>query len=227
MKEFKGWLGIACMFLVTGGAAYASIKPYYQDIKLPTQQMIEHQTIASPTPVATGVPSELLSGVAGPTSGAATSITSFSGQPDVARNVVLTTGGTANDINASTVVVSGTNIFGKAISENFGITLHQAGATTGAKAFATITSVAFPLNAEGGSFGGTWSLGLGSKLGLKRCMAAAGYFMHSNLNGVKEATAATIAASASAVESNTAQLNSALNNTNVDLFFMQNYQCFP
>jgi hypothetical protein len=84
--------------------------------------------------------------------------------PDVARNVTATAGGTAGDIKAITVTVAGTNVFGEAISEVLpAFTVNTAGDVTGSKAFATVTSITIPAH---DGLGATTSVGVGAKLGL-------------------------------------------------------------
>lgn len=83
--------------------------------------------------------------------------------PDVPRNLTITTGSTVADIAAGNVTIYGTNVEGKAISETFTMSDNLNGSVTGNKAFKTVTSVVFPA-ADGG--GATISVGVGSKLGL-------------------------------------------------------------
>jgi hypothetical protein len=197
----------------------AYVVPTYRDIKPASQQMIERLILTTPV-VANAT---RLKGLTATSSTLVTTISTFTAQPDVARNIVITTGGTTADCKAANVVVNGTNYFGSVISESFAITDNQAGATTGAKAFKTVTSVVIP--AQDGA-GCTYSVGIGSKLGLKSCMASADYFLHAGLGGVKETTAPTIAADSSHTEGNTATLNGTLDGTkNVTLFYMQNFAC--
>lgn len=213
------------MVLMVPTLLQAAVERRSLDLKLPTQAMIEHQTVSGPILGSTYV---LKNADAGNTSTAAASITSFSAQPDVPRNIVITPGGTTADVAACTVVVAGTDFFGQSISEDFAFLANASTATTGSKAFKTVSSVTFPANCEDTPFGASWSVGTGSKLGLKRCMDDAGHFLHASLAGVKEATAPTVAVgSTTAVSGNTATLNSALNGSDVDLFFMQNYSCTP
>lgn len=202
--------------------AFAYVVPTFRDIKPATQIMLEKQSIAAPL---LGTATRLKSANAS-SNVATTTITSFTAQPDVPRNIVVTTGGTTASCTGGTVVVSGTNFYGAAISENFTISNTQNGATTGAKAFKAVSSVLIPIQSNG--TGCTYSVGTGTKLGLKSCMASADHFFHAGFGGVKEGTAPTIAASATAVESNTAILNSALDGaSNVILFFAQNFACHP
>jgi hypothetical protein len=213
--KMKFLLIAAALFAIE---ANAYVVPTFRDIKPATQVMVEKQTVTAPLlAVATR-----LKGLTATSATLVTTISTFTLQPDVPRNIVITTGGTTADCKLATVVVNGTNFFGAAISENFAITDNQAGATTGAKAFKTVTSVVIP--AQDGA-GCTYSVGTGAKLGLKACMASADHFFHAGIAGVKEATAPTIAASATAVESNTATLSTALSGVDVNLFFAQNFAC--
>ena len=148
--------------------------------------------------------------------GSPQTITTGITNPPTPRNVTATAGGTAGDIKAIQVTVNGTNEEGVAISETLpAFTVDTAGTVVGSKAFATVTSIVIP--AHDGT-GATTAIGLGSKLGigerLSRNSVRAAY-----LNGVLEATPPTVAVSASAIESNTVQLNSALNGNEVVIDF--------
>lgn len=77
-----------------------------------------------------------------------------------ARNITFVFDGSA-DWDATTVVVTGTDILGHAISENFAC--ETSASLVGAKAFKTVTSVAVP--AQTGT-GGTATMGFGALLGL-------------------------------------------------------------
>lgn len=132
--------------------------------------------------------------------------------PAVPRNVTATAGGTSADIKAVQVIVAGTNEEGVAITETLpAFTVNTAGTVVGSKAFATVTSITIP--AHDGT-GATTSVGTGAKLGLgerlSRNSVRAAY-----LGGVLEATAPTVAVSSSALESNTVELNSALDGSAV------------
>ena len=208
------------------GVAFAAIRPYYQDIKLPTQGMIEVQQILDPA--AAGTTNVLSSHAGQTTTVTAVTVTSFAGQPDVPRNLRLSPGGTTADVAACTVVVNGTNYFGASISENFVFTNNQATSIYGTKAFATVTSVVFPVSCEDGVAGASWSLGFGEALGLKRCLTNPGHALYSTAAQLFESTRATVAASTTAVESNTADFNGTMNGANdFEIFFIQNFQCLP
>ncbi len=216
---------IALLGLLFSVSAYPAVQRLFQDAKLPTQQMVEKQTITNPAAAGTA---DVLSAHAGATSAAAASATTFVAQPDVPRNLVITPAGTTADVAACTIVVTGTDFFGAAVTENFAFLANASSATTGAKAFKTVTSVAFPAGCEDSPYGATWSVGYGEKLGLKRCMDSAGHILFSTIAGAKEATAPTMVASASAVSGNTADFNGTMNGSNdFELFFFQNFRCVP
>jgi hypothetical protein len=215
-------LVFATLFTVN---AQAAVRPLYQDIKLPTQVVIEKQAFGAPAVAGTA---DILSAHAGATSAAVATASTFVAQPDVPRNLVITPGGTTGDVESCVIVVAGTNYFGAAISENFTFAADASTAQTGSKAFKSVTSVTFPANCESGGFAATWSIGWGEKLGLKRCMDAAGDWVSSSVSGVYETSRATIAASASAVESNTADFNGTMNaSATFTGYFFQNFRCQP
>lgn len=144
-------------------------------------------------------------------------ITSGITNPATPRNVTATAGGTAGDIKAVQVVVTGTNFADEVITETLpAFTVNTAGTVQGNKAFKTVTSFVVP--AHDGT-GATTALGYGEKLGLPDKLPTNTVLLAS-LGGTKEATAPTVTASASAVESNTADLNSALNGSEVAIYYM-------
>jgi hypothetical protein len=137
-------------------------------------------------------------------------------QPSVPRNVTATAGGTAGDIKAIQVIVAGTNYADAAITETLtAFTVDTAGTVTGAKAFKTITSVTIPAHDGNGA---TTAIGFGEKLGLPDKLAN-NTVVFAFLGGTKEGTAPTVAVSSSALESNTVDLNSALNSSAVDVYY--------
>jgi hypothetical protein len=225
--KFTGLILILLLTAVMCDTAQAiPVSVSRRDAKFPTQQMVEKQTFTDP--LASNSSTIKLSGYAGPTSAAAVTLSSFSSQPDMPRNLSITPGGTTGDVEACVITVNGTNAFGASISENFTFVADAIGKQTGNKAFKTVTSVVWPANCESGGFAATWSIGTEPKLGIQRCMANAGDFFFSTLAGAKEATAPTLAVNASAVESNTVQFNGTLNGANdFVLYYMQNYGCFP
>jgi hypothetical protein len=144
--------------------------------------------------------------------GAQPGLTAGLTNPDVPRN--LTVKGNASGI-AGNVVVHGLNEDNVAITET--IALNGTASVAGNKAFKTVTSVDLP--AKTNSSGDTVSVGVGSKLGLGERLAR-NTVVRAFLNNVVEGTAPAVATSATAVESNTVLLNSALPGAQqVDIYY--------
>lgn len=149
--------------------------------------------------------------------GAQQVITTGITSPSVPRNITATAGGTAGDIKAIQVVIAGTNYADESISETLpAFTVNTAGTVTGSKAFKTVTSITIP--AHDGT-GATTEIGFGEKLGLPDKLATDTVLMAS-LGGTREGTAPTVATSTSALESNTVDLNSSLNGTEVIVYYL-------
>lgn len=220
----KNILTILLLVLCTLSAE-AYVKRMGQDAKWPTQAALEYQNFGAPI---AALATRVVSGTAGNVSATAVTLSTFTLQPDVPRNLTITPAGTTGDVEACSVVVNGTNIQDKVISETFAFLADASTATVGSKAFKTVTSVVFPANCESGGFAATWSIGVGEKIGLKRCLAVAGDWAWSTAAGAYETTRATMAASASAVESNTADFNGTMNGSNAfKAYYVQNFQCMP
>ncbi len=195
-----------------------------RDVKFPSQQMVEKQSFDN---LLASSSTRLLSGHAGATSAAQVVVSSFSNQPDLPRNIEITPGGTTGDIEACSIVVAGTDISGASISEVFAFSANQTGKIVGADAFKTVTSVTFPASCESGGFAATWSVGIGEKIGIKRCMDNAGDILFSLKDGAKEGTAPSIASSVNRLSSNTADFNGAMDGiADFVLYFFQNFRCF-
>ena len=153
--------------------------------------------------------------------GTATVLTTGITNPPCPRNITVTvddvTGDDA-DIKAVSPIIVGTNILDEAITETIGpFTVNTAGIVSGAKAFKTVTSITLP--AHDTPYDVTMTVGFGDILGLpyeRDEIPCIGTF----LNSVLEATAATITASATAIDGNTIDLNSALNGTKVDAYIV-------
>lgn len=145
-----------------------------------------------------------------PTSGT-TVVTTAITNPAVPR--ALRIKGNASGITGN-VVIAGTNYSGDAITET--IVAADAGAVEGNKAFKTVTSITVPARTQTSD---TISIGFNDKLGLPYKLAhntvLAAY--HDN---AKEGTAPTVAVSATALESNTFDLNTALNGKVIDVYVM-------
>lgn len=150
--------------------------------------------------------------------GSEQTITSSITDPDVPRCITATAGGTAGDIGAIQVTINGTDADGATITEDLpAFTVNTAGTVTGSKAFATVTSIVIP--AHDGT-GATTSIGTGDKLGLGALLGR-NTVIAAYLNGAKEGTAPTVAVSASALSSNTVDLNSATDGNEVIVDFYQ------
>lgn len=139
-------------------------------------------------------------------------------QPDVARNVVINPTGTVADIAAGNITVTGMDIAGNVISEDIAVVADQAHDTLspGSKAFASITAISIPIQ-DGAA--AKFFFGYGDKLGLpyKRDVIPV---IAAYLDKVKEGTAPAIAVSALNLESNTINLDSALNGDQVDVYLI-------
>lgn len=215
---------LALAATLTASTSIAAIRPHYQDMKLPTQQLVEKQTITNPAAAGTD---EVLDDELGDIAGEAVTVTTFVAQPDVPRNLVITPGSTTADVKAGNVVVNGTNYLDQVISESFAFLDNASGATTGSKAFKTVTSIVFPV--EDSPYQASWDVGYGEKLGLKRCMDS-DTVLKSTVSGTHESTRPTIAYDADEVEKNTADFNGTMNGSaDFDVYFFQNFNaaCQP
>lgn len=221
--RFKNLFLICALLTATVGfGAVSGIwNRFFQDIKLPSQAVLETMSWAGPIAADT----DYVVSAEAANNSAATTFTSFDNQPDFARNITITPGGSTGSVVAGTAVVTGTNIFGQTISENFAISNAQSTATTGNKAFKSVVSVLFPATDNSGV---TVDVGVGSKLGVHRCANVAGALAFSVFDGAYESTRGTFAVSASAVESNTFIANGTLNGAKVlTAYFIQNFRCSP
>lgn len=223
MKKLISLIISGMFFFVCLNAFALPVNRSFQDLKLPTQALLEKQTFTNLRAADTNY---VLDGVAGPTSAAAYNITTGITNPDQPRNLIITPGGTTADVKGCTITLTGTSYLNKTITEDFVIADNQSTATTGAKAFKTVSRVAFPADCEEGGFAATWSIGLGEKIGLKRCMNFAGDFAWSTVAGAYESTRATVTADDNEVEKNTADFNGTMNGSNdFQAFFVQNFGC--
>jgi hypothetical protein len=132
--------------------------------------------------------------------------------PKIPRNITIT--GNAAGV-AGDVVIHGTNYADVAIEET--IALNGNTAVEGAKAFKTVTQIDLPVETHVGT--DTVKVGFGDKLGIPYLLS------HNTLqeavyNNVKEAVAATVTVSATDLESNTVDLNTALAGKVVDLYLI-------
>lgn len=158
------------------------------------------------------------------TSSGGTTVITPTGQPDVPRNISVTTAGTAADIKAVAVTVTGTNVEGKVITEDITTTVDTANTTVGNKAFKTVTSVSVP--AQDGN-GATYAVGYGVKLGigLRNLASMPIEVLTKTAAGVEAIEAASASAfSSSAVESNTVTTTTAPDGTIEMRVYVLNYK---
>lgn len=219
--KLLSFMTMLMVFLVTFNAEAIPLQRLFQDIKLPTQAIMEHYSWSAPGASASAT-LKLESAVS---SSSALTITSFLAQPDVPRNILLQTAGTGANVGSGTATVTGTNIHGKVISETFSVSAGSSASLTGNSAFASVTSVVWP---QASGSGVRLSVGIGTKLGLNRCMDRAGEYVFSEFNNAYETTRGTIAINATGIENNTFIPNGVEDGLKrVDLFYIQNFRCFP
>ena len=90
-------------------------------------------------------------------------VTSGITDPDVPRVLKVVPGGTTGDIQESDVIITGTNVEGKVITDEIHIPVDASSAVEGTKAFRTVTSVNIDAQL---STAATFSIGTTNKLGL-------------------------------------------------------------
>lgn len=135
-----------------------------------------------------------------------TTVTSFTAQPDFARKIRITPGGTTADVPTGDVTIAGTNIRDEAITDTVTFAANDTGAQDTLKAFKTVTSVVFPIQ-DGAA--ATYGIGVSDALGLDRCMSEAA-IVDCYIDGTRETTAATVTFNATDVSKNTIDPNTAL-----------------
>jgi len=137
--------------------------------------------------------------------------------PDDPRNITATAGGTTADIKAVQVIIAGTNAEDESISETLPVfTVNTANTVNGSKAFKTVSSITIP--AHDGT-GATTATGTGGLVGIGHRLAR-NTVLAAFLNDALESTAPTVATSATAIESNTCDLNSAWDGNEAHIIFV-------
>ena len=137
---------------------------------------------------------------------------------DVPRNITAFADGTAGDIKAIQVTITGKNVEGVSIAETLpAFTVNTVGVVTGSKIFEKVTKIEIP--AHDGT-GATTSVGVGNKLGLGNRLTR-NTVHEAYLGNTKEGTAPTVAIDADDIESNSAALNSNLDNTQVIIEYIE------
>jgi hypothetical protein len=222
----KNFIAIVLLALTSANIAQASnVKRYFNEAKFPNQALLNKQSILNPVAAGTIY---VVGFNDGPTSAAAASLTSGLTSPDVPRNLRIAPTGTTADVAACVITVSGTNILGSTITETFTFLENASTEVVGSKAFKTVTSIAFPASCEDSPYGATWTVGIGEKLGLNRCLDSAGHLVFSTVSGAYESTRATVTADADEVEKNVADFNGTMDGSaDFESFMVQNYRCAP
>jgi hypothetical protein len=143
--------------------------------------------------------------------------------PDIPRNVTITAGGTGASITAAAITVTGTNVEGAVITETFTPTAATPGLITGNKAFKTVTSISIPVQTGAGA---TYSVGVGSKLGISmRNIASMPVKVLVNNAGVETLEDPSASAlSATVVESNTVTTTTAQDGAKAFRVYVLNYK---
>ena len=191
-----------------------------RDIKLPSQHVLESFTV-EPDAAATN---NVLDDNDGDTDGSGATVSTFLVAQDVARALQITPVSTTADVKAGNVTVTGTNIYGETITEAFAFLDNASTATTGTKAFKTVTSIAFP--AEDSPYTAQWDVGFTDKIGLDHCVDYAGNVAWTTADGVYEGTRASCTADADEVEKNVCDPNTAADgDVDFTFFFIQNFRC--
>lgn len=139
--------------------------------------------------------------------------------PTIPRNITATTDGTAGDIKAVQVIIEGTNYMDEVITETLPVfTVDTKTTVVGSKAFKTVTKITIPAH---DGLAATTSIGFGEKIGLSYKLSHNTLlYKHTYLDNVVEATEPAVTVSATAIESNTIDLASALDGHAVDAYFV-------
>lgn len=133
--------------------------------------------------------------------------------PPYPRNITVTPGDTTGDIKAGTIIITGTNIAGDVITEDFAFLADASDAKVGAKAFKTVTSIYIPVQ-EG--TGASFTIGFGELLGLPLILDAKPLVFV--LDDGVIATAPVITADADELEKNVIDMNGTLDGSVYDIF---------
>jgi hypothetical protein len=136
--------------------------------------------------------------------------------PDYPRNLTVTPGGTAGDIATGTIIFTGTDAADATITESFATVANTTTLITGSKAFKTVTQ--YVISAQDGA-AAEFAVGTGAKLGLHHCLDR-NTVIPGMTYGTAEGTDPTVATSATVLSSNTITLNTALDGTQVDCYYL-------
>lgn len=201
--------------------ANAAYQRFPLKIKAPGQYILEKQTITAPSLAANII---ILDDYAGATSSASVAASSFDEQPDVPRILSVQATHSYGDVAAGNVIITGTNIQGKTITDTFVFTADLSTAVVGTKAFKTVTKIVFP--AEDSGYTADWDVIGTDKLGLDACYDKEADIGWASLNGTYETTRGTITVDADEVEKNVIDINGTLTGAlNVEVYGVPNGVC--
>jgi hypothetical protein len=143
-------------------------------------------------------------------SSVATTITPTA-QPDFARIISVTPGGTTADVAAGSYVLTGTDIRGNVITDTLTFSANDTLKQVSVKAFKTVVSLVCPIQDGAGA---TFSIGVEAGLGISR-ICAENVVITGSATGTVEATKPVITYDATDISKNyvtfTTALNAALN----------------
>jgi len=144
-------------------------------------------------------------------------ITTAITKPDVTRVITATAGGTGTDIGAIQVTINGTNDADEVIQEVLPVfTVDTPGTVVGFKAFKTVASIVVPAH---DGLAATTAIGIGDILGIPFKLDH-DTVLKTYLDNVLEGTAPTVTTSSTVLESNTIDLNTALDGSDVDVYLI-------
>ena len=136
-----------------------------------------------------------------------------------ARNVTVTQTAKDTEDTNGTIVVVGKDLAGNTITET--LTPNAGETVAGTKAFAEITSITgagWAVDASEGTKDKI-TVGFGALIGLPDKLTDTAQVFAASLGNVREGTHPTVTVSATALESNTVDLNSALNGSAVKIYY--------
>lgn len=127
---------------ITDGAAAWPLRESFGTINYKQLYSVSFGYTQTHKKVAAGTNTAVLA--ATPGSSAAQTVSAGITNPDVARALSVTVGGTASGVQSGSVIVSGFNTEGKPITESFAVAAGFTGTINGVKAFARVSSVFIP-----------------------------------------------------------------------------------
>lgn len=212
---------ITILFTLMSLEIMADYKSLPQNLRLPTQQLLEKFIITSPQ---SGVNLNILTVVNGDTNGTGKIISSFAEQPNHARVLRVSPGGVTASVKAGNVIINGLDIRSNVITDIFYFNDDQSDSIEGTRAFAIVTSVIFP--SEDSPYDATWSIDGTDKLGLYHCLDnSALLFKH--LTGNASTTSENTSVDDDEVSKNYTDISDPAPDgaNSYCLFYIQNFNC--